>query len=57
MMTLEQIIKRLEHANLSKIAEAVGTSRANMYNLKHQKVNPSYELVKKLSDYFEELEK
>lgn len=53
MMTLEEIIKKLDDRNLSKVAEAVGVSRATMSNLKHKRVNPNYELVKNLSDYFE----
>ena len=51
MLTLDQIIEKLNDRNLSKVADAVGVSRATMSNLKNRKVNPSYELVKKLSDY------
>jgi transcriptional regulator with XRE-family HTH domain len=53
MLTLDQIIEKLNDRNLSKVADAVGVSRATMSNLKNRKVNPSYELVKKLSDYLE----
>lgn len=53
MLTLDQIIEKLNDRNLSKVADTVGVSRATMSNLKNRKVNPSYELVKKLSDYLE----
>lgn len=54
MLTLEQIIKKLEDRNLSEVARRVGLTGAYLSAIQRGvKVNPSYETVKKLSDYLE----
>lgn len=53
MLTVEQIKKRLEHANLFKVAEAAGVHPATVYRLMREDGKPLYETVKALSDYLE----
>jgi transcriptional regulator with XRE-family HTH domain len=52
MLTLEQIKERLGDKNLSEVARRVGLTGAYLSAIvRGVKVNPSYETVKKLSDY------
>lgn len=51
MMTLEEIQEALAGKNLSEIARKVGVTRSYIHALATGKrLNPSYEMVKKLSD-------
>lgn len=51
MLTLEEIVKRLETRNMSKIARDIGVTGAYLSAIKNgKKINPSYETIKKLSE-------
>jgi DNA-binding phage protein len=56
MMTVEQIKKRLEDANLKRVAENAGVHPATLYRFMQEDSNPLYETVKALSDYLLEKE-
>ena len=56
MMTVEQIKKRLEDANLKRVAENAGVHPATLYRFMQLDSNPLYETVKALSDYLQEKE-
>jgi hypothetical protein len=51
MMTVEQIKKRLEDANLKRVAENAGVHPATVYRFMQDESKPLYETVKALSDY------
>jgi hypothetical protein len=51
MMTVEQIKKRLEDANLKRVAENAGVHPATVYRFMQDDSKPLYETVKALSDY------
>jgi predicted transcriptional regulator len=55
MLTLEQIKQKLEDANLKRVAEKAGVHYNSLYGLMRGR-NPSYDTVKKLSDYLEGLD-
>lgn len=55
MLTLEQISKRLETANIRALAREIGVHPNTIYGMQKGR-NVSYEVVKKLSDYFLSLE-
>lgn len=58
ILTLEQIIQRLQLANLSKVAKATGLSRQYISGiLNGANTNPSYNVMKKLSEALEGNEK
>lgn len=56
MLTLDQIKERLKHANLLKVSESAGIHSNTIYKLMKGGKSPSYDTVKKLSDYFEGVE-
>ncbi len=51
MMTVEQIKKRLQDANLKRVAENAGVHPATVYRFMQEDSKPLYETVKALSDY------
>lgn len=54
-MTLEQIRKALYDRNLSRVADATEYSRAYLSAIRSGRAeNPSYQVIKKLSDYLEQ---
>lgn len=53
MMTLEQVKAALENYKLNRVAKAAGVDRHVLYRMMKENSNPSYETVKKLSDYLE----
>lgn len=53
MLTLEQIREALEPYNLSKVAKAADVNKHTLYRVMKEGCTPSYETVKKLSDYLE----
>lgn len=54
MLTLEQIINRLADRNLAVVAREIGVTRAYLSAIRAGRAsNPSYDMVKKLSDYLE----
>lgn len=54
MLTLEQIIKRLADRNLHKVAEGADIHRQTLYRIASGQTQPSYETLRKLSDYLED---
>ena len=51
MLTLEEIQERLSDRNLSEVARRIGVTGAYLSAIKRGvKVNPSYEMIKKLSE-------
>ena len=53
MLTVEQIKKRLQDANLKRVAENAGIHPATVYRFMQEDSKPLYETVKSLSDYLE----
>ena len=53
MMTLDQVKKELENYNLTRVALASGVDRHVLYRVVKENAKPSYETVKKLSDWLE----
>ena len=53
MLTIEQIRESLQDRNLTKVSDATGVSKATIYRICSGAENPSYDAVKKLSDYIE----
>jgi predicted urease superfamily metal-dependent hydrolase len=51
MLTVEQIKKRLQDANLKRVAENAGIHPATVYRFMQEESKPLYETVKALSDY------
>lgn len=51
MMTLEEIRPELRKYSISKVARLAGLQRQSVARLLHEGANPSYETVKKLSDF------
>ena len=50
-MTLDQIKAELTHYSLAKVARASGVDKASIYRMMKEGSKPSYDIVKKLSDY------
>lgn len=56
MLTIEEIIKKLEPMNLTKVAQEIEVPYGLLWRVVNQKMtHTSYEVVKKLSDYIESL--
>jgi len=54
MLALEEIKEKLQDKNLTKVAADIGVTGAYLSAIrKGVKLNPSYEVIKKLSDYLE----
>jgi len=53
MMTLDKVKKELENYNLTRVARASGVDRHVLYRVVKENAKPSYETVKKLSDWLE----
>ena len=55
MLTLEEIRRRLTDRRLSVVANATGINRKTLWELREGAVtNPSYRVLKTLSDYLTE---
>lgn len=55
MLTLEEIVKKLEDRNLSEVGRRAGVTSSYLSAiLRGDRVNPTYTMLKKLSDYFNE---
>jgi len=52
-LEIEKLIDLLQDRNLSKVARAVGCSRATISAYKLGKFKPSQEMMEKLEKYFE----
>ena len=56
MMTLEQIQHRLHDMNHSEVARQIGITRAYVSAIaRGAKINPSYNMMLKLSEYLESI--
>jgi transcriptional regulator with XRE-family HTH domain len=54
MLTIEEIREKLQDRNLTKVAASIGITRVYLSAIANGKqLNPSYDIVKKLSDYLE----
>lgn len=54
MLTLEEIREKLNDRNLAKVSRATGVGYNNLHGIANgTKNNPSYNVIKKLSDYLE----
>lgn len=53
MMTLEEVKAELARYSLAKVARKSGVDRHVIYRMMHESAKPSYETVKKLSDWLE----
>lgn len=51
MMTLEKIKQGLENYKLNRVAREAGVDKCTLYRMMRENSNPSYETVKKLSDW------
>jgi DNA-binding phage protein len=51
MMTVEQIRAALQPYNLSKVAKEAGVNKHTLYRMMNEQHKPTYETVKRLSDY------
>lgn len=55
MLTIEEIKEKLKDRNLTEVAKNIGVTGAYLSAIRNgTKLNPSYEVVKKLSDYLEQ---
>ena len=55
MLTIEQIQIRLKDRNLTEVGRAIGVTGAYLSAIrKGVKINPSYDVIKKLSDYLQQ---
>jgi transcriptional regulator with XRE-family HTH domain len=55
MLTIKEIQEKLKDRNLAAVARNIGYTRAGVHKLASGKSKkPTYELIKKLSDYLEE---
>jgi DNA-binding phage protein len=53
MMTLEEVKEELTRYSLAKVARKSGVDRHVLYRMMKEKAKPSYDAVKKLSDWLE----
>lgn len=55
MLTIEEIREKLSDRNLSEVGRRLGIKPTWMTDfVRNKRPNPSYEMVKKLSDYLEQ---
>jgi DNA-binding phage protein len=53
MMTLEEVKAELTNYSLAKVARKSGVDRHVIYRMMHESARPTYETVKRLSDWLE----
>lgn len=53
MLELNEIIKRLKDRNLSEVGRRIGMTRSYLSAVAAGKFKPSYDNLKKISDYLE----
>ena len=53
MLTAEQIRERLKTHNLSAVSAAVGVHRNTLYNIANGRTQPSYDVLKRLTEFFQ----
>ena len=51
MMTLEEVKAELSRYSLAKVAREAGVDKFTLYRMMKENAKPSYEAVKKLSDW------
>jgi len=53
MIEVEELRERLQPYNLTKVAKESGVDRSTIYRLMHEHSRPSYDTVKKLSEWLD----
>lgn len=53
MIEIEDLRKKLETHNLSKVAEQAGVDKHTLYRLMHERSRPAYDTVKRLVEWME----
>jgi DNA-binding XRE family transcriptional regulator len=53
MLTIEQIRKKLEYMHIMRVSKAIGIHSNTLYSIASGKTNPSYDVLKKISEFFE----
>jgi len=53
MLTLKEIIDRLQDRKLYVLEKEIGISYNTLYTISRGKANPTHETMKKISDYLE----
>jgi len=51
MMTLEQVKEELKNYKLNRVAAEIGVDKSVLYRMMNEHTTPSYDTVKKLSDF------
>lgn len=51
MMTLEEVKADLRHYKLNRVAKEIGVDKSVLYRMMNEHRTPSYETIKKLSDF------
>lgn len=51
MMTLDEVKEALKHYKLNRVAAEAGVDKFTLYRMMKENAKPSYETVKKLSDW------
>lgn len=57
MLTLDEVREKLKPLKINAVAEEVGLHPNAVYRLMNEQTKPSYDTVKRLSDYLEVLYK
>lgn len=56
LLSIEQIRRRLEPMQLSKVEQATGVHRNTLYAIRNGKnTEPSYQTIRKLSEYLQQV--
>jgi transcriptional regulator with XRE-family HTH domain len=53
MLTIEQIKEKMKDRKISSVASACGISRQGLHQLLKDKNKPSYDILERLTKYFE----
>lgn len=53
MLSIEQIKSRMSDRNISEVARRLNITRPYLSNIINGKYKPSYDMLKKISDYLE----
>lgn len=53
MIEIDDLRKKLETHNLTKVAEQAGVDKHTLYRLMNERSRPAYETVKKLVEWME----
>jgi len=56
MLSIEELSKRLRHTSLDGLARDLDVPRHSLFRIKNGDTTAPYNAIKKLSEYFEEIE-